>query len=458
MERRFEVRLDELMAACRVEPEMFEGLTQRLEEFIEPFAQAVFRRRESKQHAHTYVAGLLSDLKRKNTESIAYRHNQERQGLQRFIGFHQWDHRPLVTELVRQVGAHLGQADAVIVFDPSGFAKKGDASVGVQRQWLGRLGKVDNGQVAIYMGYVSRVDHALVDTRLYLPREWARDKPRRRKCGVPKDVRFGTRHQLALDMLAEHTETLPHAWVAGDDEMGRSTRFRRDLDECGEQYLLAVPSNTTIRDLQEKIPQQSGRGRRRKVPFRQVRRWLDAIPPAAWSRIIVRDAEQGPLEVEILKRRVQAKTEHRRVGPEEMLVVIRWREASGAVKHDYYLSNAPPKTSLKELARVAKAEHRIEECIQRAKSQAGLADYEVRNWSGWHHHQVLSLMATWFLVLETLRGEKMDALNHRASTPRRPVHAASRSLPLRDTRTTGPRQTPPIKENRTGKVLSLQKT
>jgi len=124
MERRFAVRLDELMAACQVEPEMFEGLTGRLEEFVEPFAQAVFRRRESKQHAQTYVAGLLSDLKRKNTESIAYRHDQGRQGLQRFIGFHQWDHRPLVTELVRQVGTHLGQADAVIVFDPSGFAKK----------------------------------------------------------------------------------------------------------------------------------------------------------------------------------------------------------------------------------------------------------------------------------------------------------------------------------------------
>lgn len=458
MERRFEVRLDELMAACQVEPELFEGLTERLDEFVVPFVQAVFRRRESKQHAQTYVAGLLSDLKRKNTESIAYRHDQDRQGLQRFIGFHQWDHRPLVTELVGQVGTHLGQADAVIVFDPSGFAKKGDASVGVQRQWLGRLGKVDNGQVAIYMGYVSRVDHTLVDMRLYLPREWARDKPRRKKCGVPKNVRFQTRHQLALDMLAEHTEALPHTWVAGDDEMGRSTRFRRDLDKRGERYLLAVPSNTTIRDLQEKIPQRSGHGRQRKAPFRQVRQWLDAIPPTAWSRIIVRDTEQGPLEVEILKRRVQAKTEHRRVGPEEMLVVIRWREASGAVKHDYYLSNARPKTSLKEFARVAKAEHRIEECIQRSKSQAGLADYEVRNWSGWHHHQVLSLMATWFLVLETLRGKKMDALDHRASTPRRPGHAASRSLRVRDTRTASPRQTPPNKENRTGKILSLQKT
>lgn len=458
MERRFEVRLDELMAACKVDPAMFDGLAQRLEEFVEPFAQAVFRRRESKQHAQTYVAGLLSDLRRKNTESIAYRHDQDRQGLQRFIGFHQWDHRPLVTELVRQVGSRLGQADGVIVFDPSGFPKKGDASVGVKRQWLGRLGKVDNGQVGVYMGYVSRVDHALLDVRLYLPGEWARDKRRRKKCGVPKEVRFQTRHQLALEMLAEHRQSLPHAWVAGDDEMGRSTRFRRDLDELGEQYLLAVPSNTTVRDLEEKMPEASGCGRPRKAPFRQVRKWLDALPRAAWSRIIVRDTEKGPLEVEILKRRVQAKTEQRKVGPEEILIVIRWREESGAVKHDYYLSNASPKTSLKEFARVAKAEHRIEECIQRAKSQAGLADYEVRNWSGWHHHQVLSLIATWFLVLETLRGKKLDARHHRASNTRCLSHAPSRGLSVCDTRTTGPGQTTPNRTERTGQILSLQKT
>jgi SRSO17 transposase len=458
MVRRFEVRLDELMAACKVEPAMFDGLARRLEEFVEPFAQAVFRRRESKQHAQTYVAGLLSDLRRKNTESIAYRHDQDRQGLQRFIGFHQWDHHRLVTELVRQVGTRLGQADGVIVFDPSGFAKKGDASVGVKRQWLGRLGKVDNGQVGVYMGYVSRVDHALLDVRLYLPREWARDKPRRKKCGVPKEVRFQTRHQLAMEMLAEHRQSVPHAWVAGDDEMGRSTRFRRDLDELGEQYLLAVPSNTTVRDLEEKMPQASGRGRQRKAPFRQVRKWLDAFAQAAWSRIIVRDTEKGPLEVEILKRRVQARTEQRKVGPEEILIVIRWREESGAVKHDYYLSNAPPKTSLKEFARVAKAEHRIEECIQRAKSEAGLADYEVRNWSGWHHHQVLSLIATWFLVLETLRGKKPDARHHRASNTRRLSHAPSRGLSMCDTRTTGPGQTAPNRTERTGQILSLQKT
>ena len=246
-------------------------------------------------------------------------------GVQTFVGQSPWDHRPMVQELVRQVGRELGQADAVIMFDPSGYPKKGARSVGVARQWLGRLGKVDNGQVCVYMAYASQVEHALVDTRLYLPKEWTNDKQQCQQAGVPQDeIRFRTRHQLALEMLDDHGEVLPHVWVAGDDEMGRSTRFRRDLADHQEQYLLAVPSNTTIRDLEEKPPKSAGRGGKRKVSFRQVCKWLDQLPKDAWTSMKVRDGDKQPLTVEILSRRVQAKTEKRHVGPEEMLVVIRY--------------------------------------------------------------------------------------------------------------------------------------
>ena len=130
---------------------------------------------------------------------------------------------PLMTELARQVGDQLGRDDAVLVFDPSGFPKKGTESVGVQRQWCGRLGKVENCQVGVYMGYVSAEEHALVDVRLYLPKSWATDRRRRKKCRVSKGTRYKTRHQLALDMLDQKGHLLPHAWVAGDDEMGRSS-------------------------------------------------------------------------------------------------------------------------------------------------------------------------------------------------------------------------------------------
>src|SRR4029079_2460321 len=172
-----------------------------------------------------------------------------------------WDHRPLLRELAGQVGRAIGTSDGVIVFDPSGFPQKGDASVGVQRQWLGRLGKVDNGQVGVFMDYATDREHALVDVRLYLPKGWAKDRARRQRCGIPKAVRYRTRHELALEMLEETGPLLPHGWVTGGDEMGRSSRSRPELRGRQERYLLAVPSNTTVRDLDAEAPEWCGRGR-----------------------------------------------------------------------------------------------------------------------------------------------------------------------------------------------------
>lgn len=407
MNRRYEVRKQELMEDCRVTPSAIAGMVDRLRAFAQPYLE-LLGRSELRAHALTMWEGLLSDLPRKTTEPIAYRAEKERVALQRFIGWAPWDPAPLVAELARQVGAELGEPDGVIVFDPSGHAKQGTHSVGVARQWLGRLGKVDNGQVGVYMGYASRRGHALVDTRLFLPKEWTRDRKRCRAAGVPRSVKHRTRHDLALDMLSKRGASLPHAWVAGDSEMGRSSRFRGRLSESGERYVLAIPSNTTIRDLDGRCPAYGGQGAHPKRKFEGVDRWTAARPEDAWTRVDVRDGEKGPLVVEGLSRRVEARTEGRRVGPEEWLVVTRIREADGTWTHGYYLSNAPADTPLEELARVIKAEHRIEECLERAKGEAGLSQYEVRNWIGWHHHQTLSMIAAWFLVQETRRGKKED--------------------------------------------------
>lgn len=406
MERRFKERMDELVDGAVLDSRIPEGMLDRLEQFVKPFA-AIMETTEQERHLWEYVSGLFSDLKRRNAESIAYFHDQDRQALQKFIGQSLWDDGLLIEELARQVGRELGEPDGVLVFDPSGFKKQGKASVGVARQWCGRLGKIENCQVGIYLAYVSRKEHALVDVRLYLNQEWAKDMQRRDKCGVPDDIRFQTRHALALEMLAQHGATLPHAWIAGDDEMGRSSAFRRDLRALGERYLLAVPSNTLVRDLEAEPAEYSGRGRRPQVPFQRVDRWREALPESAWTMIDVRDSARGPLVVQAVKTRVQAKTDRRRKGPEETLVVLREKQSDGTMKHDYYLSNGSPETSLAEFARVAKAEHRVEECLQRAKSDAGLAEYQVRNWIGWHHHQTLSLLAAWFLTQEDRRGKKI---------------------------------------------------
>ena len=410
MERRYQVRLQELLDDAVVDPEQLQGMLARLERFVEPFA-ACLERSKQRTLAQRYVAGLASQVERKNVESIAYHHDQDRQMLQKFIGQYTWDHRPLVAELVRQVGAALGRADGVLVIDPSAFAKKGTESVGVQRQWCGRLGKIDNCQVGVFLAYVSAEEQALVDARLYLPKSWARSKTRRAKAGVPAEVKFRTRHELALEMLEEHAAALPHAWVAGDDEMGKVPEFRGALDARQERYLLAVPSNTLIRDLEVEPPPYSGHGRHPKSPWQRVDHWRGALAKKAWTVIDVRDGEQGPLVVEAVKVLVRAKTAPGK-GYNETLVVIRERQRDGSMKHDSYLSNAPPDTSLAEFARVAKAAHRIEECFHRAKGEAGLADYEVRTWRGWHHHQTLSLLATWFLTQETRQGKKIHAGDH----------------------------------------------
>jgi SRSO17 transposase len=322
-----------------------------------------------------------------------------------------------VTTLVQQVAKELGEDDGVLVFDPSAFAKKGTESVGVQRQWCGRLGKVENCQVGIYLGYVSRREHALVDFRLFLPREWAKDKKRRAKAGVPKEVRFQTRHELMLKMLDAHGAVLPHAWIAGDDELGRSSWFRQELRQRNERYLLAVPSNTLVRDLTAPAPPYAGRGRRPQVPFARVDRWCAAQAETAWQTIAVRDGEKGPLVVQAVLTLVQARSEGKASDVAELLVVFRERQGDGSWKHDYLLSNAPVTTTLTEFAWVFKAEHRIEECLRRAKREAGLADYQVRTWAGWQHHQALSLLATWFLTQETQRGKKIHAGVDGAASP-----------------------------------------
>lgn len=415
MERRYEVRLQQLLSDAVVQPELLQGMLARLAQFAERFADCLPRIKQ-RELTQQYLAGLLSQVERKNVESIAYHYDTDRQMLQKFIGQYTWDHQPMIDELARQVGESMGHPEGVLVFDPSAFPKKGTESVGVQRQWCGRLGKIDNCQVGVYMAYVAPRGHALVDMRLYLPKVWTRSKARRIKAGVPPEIKFRTRHQLALEMLDAHGGKLPHGWVAGDDEMGKVPEFRGELQARGERYLLAVPSNTLIRDLEAEPPPYAGRGPRPKSPILRVDRWAKALPKNAWTTIEVRNGEKGPLTVEAAKVRVRAKTAPGD-GYDEILLVLRERQSDGSLKHDYYLSNASPETTLTEFALVSKAAHRIEECLQRAKGESGLADYEVRTWRGWHHHQTLSLIATWFLTLESQRGGKKDAGTYRTSSP-----------------------------------------
>src|SRR5712692_4382975 len=316
------LRQEELLSDCIVSPDVFNHMVDRLCAFVVPYQHAL-ETEAGQRNVPLYLAGLLSHLDRKNAETIAALVDVERLVMQDFIGTAPWDHRPLVKVLVGEVVDRLGEPDGVIAFDPSSFPKRGTHSVGVKRQWCSHRGKVDNCQVGVYMGYVSRQDHALLDFRLSLPEEWARDEQRRQECHVPPAVHYHTRQEQCLEMLDEWGEQVPHGWVTGDDELGRHTRFRHALRERGERYVLGVPCTTTIRDLEAPLPEYQGRGRRPKAPWQSVTEWRKSLHPTAWRRLTVRDGEKGPVEIEMVKRRVQTRLERKRTGPEEWLVVTR---------------------------------------------------------------------------------------------------------------------------------------
>lgn len=227
MDTRFTTRRRELLDAAVCAPEVTAETLAQLDEFRQPFAQ---RLAEPEQRTHTteYVQGLRSSLDAKTGEGIADRHDHERPGLQKFIGQVPWDHQPLIATLATQVGQQIGEVEAVLVVDPSAFPKNGPKSVGVQRQWCGRLGKTDNGQVGVFLGDVTRREHTWVDVRLYRPKAWTQERTRCRAAGVPTGTKFRTRHELAWAMLDAHGAKWPHGWISGDDEMGRPASVRQE--------------------------------------------------------------------------------------------------------------------------------------------------------------------------------------------------------------------------------------
>jgi len=254
MDARYTIHTHQLLDECQVAPEIFEQVIPRLYAFMQPCVK-IFQGQVAEQHAKTSVCGLLSNLERKNIASIADRFGHSRLPWQALMGWEEWDDEPLRSAWRSQVKRHLGQGDGVLVCDPSGGAKSGRESVGVARQWCGRLGQVDHCPGAMYLGYVSSKGHTLVDQRLFLPKEWTKDTARLDKAGVPKAYRaYRPRHQWALEMWTKHGVGLPQRWLAGDDEMGRPYWLRRRLAALGERSLLAVPSNPAMRDLETAPP------------------------------------------------------------------------------------------------------------------------------------------------------------------------------------------------------------
>lgn len=380
-----------LLADCVVQPETLAPILKRLHSFAARYLPR-FWRREQREHAVTYLEGLLSDLPRKSVEPIAVDHGLYRRPLQLFVGAGGWDDEAVMDELRAHVREELGDPEAVLVVDGSAFHKQGPESCGVKRQWNGRLGKKDNCQIGIFLGYASPKGHTLVARRLYLPEEWASDPMRRAKCYVPDDVEFMTAWEIGAATVEAYGPGLPHAWIAADDEFGRVGAFRDWMRVAGERYIVDVPCTTGVRPVNARQ-----RGRRRRDGFRSAEEWARALPPSAWTRVHIRDGEKEPVEVLAVRTKVQTRRDGR-PGPIEWLLVL--KTVGPKPEWTFHLSNAADDVSLEDMVRAHAGRQRIEEDLERAKGEVGLAHYEVRSWVGWHHHMTLAQLALFFLVLE----------------------------------------------------------
>ncbi len=370
------------------------GCRDRLTGFLQRYLPW-FYREEQRELATIVIQGKLSNLERKTTEPIARQAKRNRGPVQHFVGGGKWDDDAVLRRLWKHVAEELGDENAVLVIDPSGFAKKGTESCGVARQWCGRLGKIDNCQVGVFVTYAAACGHTLVDHRLYLPRARAEDAKHRAKCYVPDDILFQEKWRIGLDQVDRVGPYLPHAWVAGDDELGRVTEFRAQLRLRGEQYVLDVPSNTLVREIAGEGPRGA---------FERIDRWAARQPVKRWKTLTIRDGEKEPVRVKAIKRRVQTKDAEGRVGPTETALVVRTLDKES---HTYYaLSNASRDVELPALIRPKLERNRVEQDLKMGKQEVGLGHYEVRSWVGWHHHMTLSFLALWFLMLENMRLQK----------------------------------------------------
>jgi len=358
--------------------------------------QAQVQRAEQQKHLQVYVEGLVSGLERKSIEPIATAHGLYRRPLQHFVGAGKWSDEEVRSEMRRHIVEEIGDPGGVLILDGSGVRKQGPESVGVARQYCGRLGKIDNCQVGIYVAYSTPRAFTLLDADLYLPKEWADDPARRGKTYVPTDLPFRTNWQIADELLQRVGQEVPHAWIVGDDEYGRPTEFRDSLADRGERYLLEVPSNTLVR----RPPHWPGRAQK----WGSVRRRRDRHPSDKWQRVTVRDGDKGPIEVLAFCTRVETK----RNGAPPRLETLLIMQALNGSKTWYFLGSPDAPLDVAELVRIAAHRHHIEQAFEFAKGECGLAHYEVRSWVGWQHHMTLSMLALWFLTLERRRlGKKL---------------------------------------------------
>ena len=361
-----------------------------------------FRRPEPRRRALAYLRGLLSSVERKNGWQLAEQAGDATpDGVQRLLYNYRWDADLVRDDLGDYVVEHLGCADGVVVVDETGFLKKGDKSAGVQRQYSGTAGRIENCQVGVFLAYAGVKGRTLLDRELYLPQVWARDWERRREAGVPDSAGFRTKPQLAQLMLGRTLESgVPFAWFTGDEVYGSDRNLRLWLEREEIAHVMAIKSNEKLWALTDRGPLQV-----------RADRLAAGVEESAWVRCSAGNGAKGPRVYDWAAVDIRPLREP---GKGHWLLARRSIAKPGELA--FYVCFGPSDTTLEELVRVAGTRWAIEECFEEAKGEVGLDQYEVRRWDGWYRHITLAMLAQAYLAV--IRHQAMEQGEKGAATVR----------------------------------------
>ena len=353
-----------------------EGWARGLDELAVRLAPR-FGRVEPRRRALAYLRGLLAPVERKNGWQLAeVAGDRTPDGVQDFLGRMRWDAEAVRDDLRAYGVEHLGDPEAVLVLDETGFVKKGTKSAGVQRQYSGTAGRIENCQVGVFLGYASRHGRVSIDRALYLPEGWAKDTERRDEAGIPASVSFTTKPKLGRTMLARaHAAGVPFAWVTADSIYGADYALRRWLQDRSLGYVLAVTGA-------------------QRLGFSRVDEIAGEVPPEGWHRLSAGEGSKGP---RLYDWACAAYASDADPGWEKGLLIRRKLDEPDELA--FYLTHAPGGTAPADLVRVAGTRWTIEACFEAAKGEVGLDEYEVRSWTGWHRHITLGMLAHAYLAV-----------------------------------------------------------
>ena len=403
---------------CMIEQRDVEGFVAELNVFHSKFADC-FVRSEPRGNFYKYMVGQLGHVERKSIEPIAVNTSGKHKvrAMQRAISDAVWDESKILQTYHGLVAEELGAPDGVVMFDESGFVKKGAHSAGVGRQYCGSIGKVENCQVGVFAGYASRQGYTLVDKRLYVPEAWFGESYRenRQKCRMPGDLAFKTKPQWAAEMLLTIYQqgTLPFKYIVADTIYGDNTAFIEAAEQClGKTYFVSLPADTQCwlqRPLTKtKTYRYKGALRTKRIvttPKKApmtVAQFAEGVHPWFWFKRTVSEGTKGPIEYEFARRRVTLAKDGL---PWKTVWLVIKRTVEENPRYWYYVSNASTSARLRLFVWLSGVRWAIEQCFEETKGELGMDHYEVRKYPGWHHHILTCMLAHFFCGISSSQWE-----------------------------------------------------